>query len=170
MSIALKNIYQVTRQQYNKLLNGETIAGHQYDDQALYLVEGEETGGSGTLNYSYVHNDLIGFSEESIGDVLTQELVKNSSNQYVLPLQNAIASTFTQSGLDSWAAIAPILKLENDFPAIVPAFLTKSYSDGTGEYVKELKVLATKNEMENLIDEKISAALRAIPVAEGGAY
>lgn len=51
MSIALKNIYQVTRQQYNKLLNGETIAGHQYDDQALYLVEGEEAPSADLSNY-----------------------------------------------------------------------------------------------------------------------
>ena len=35
----LSNIIKVTKEQYDKLRNGENVNGHTYDESALYLVE-----------------------------------------------------------------------------------------------------------------------------------
>jgi hypothetical protein len=44
----LKNIYQVTQEQYNKLMSGETVGGHAYDANTLYLIDAN-SGNNGVV-------------------------------------------------------------------------------------------------------------------------
>jgi hypothetical protein len=81
----LKNIYQVTQEQYNKLMSGETVGGHAYDANTLYLIDAN-SGNNGVV----VDEVMSDISANPVQNKIVKEYVDKKTEMQLVRLENNV--------------------------------------------------------------------------------